>query len=205
MNVMRVLVVAGGKGTRMSLGEPKSLLRINDLPLIGHQLQELHKVSQVNEVMVSVNTEVQQGAFLKAVERYKLPKFKYQTSIHKYGHQMNVFLEGKVKDFVVGQDFLWSYGDVMYSSNLVKSLISVHNERNATVITLGKPKYIESVLYEMDKEGKVTSGTKEARMGLHMPILIDGKEVATLIRAAELGQREDEFIINMLRQIGYME
>lgn len=88
----------------------------------------------------------------------------------------------------------------MYSRNLIKSLISVHNERNAIVITLGRPKYIESVLYEINKEGKVTSGTKDARMGLHMPILINGKGVAPLIRAAELGQKEDEFIINTLRQ-----
>lgn len=197
---MRVLIVAGGKGTRMSLGEPKSLLRINDLPLIGYQLQELHKVSPINEVMVSVNTEAQQEAFIRAVERYKLPQFKYETSIHTYGHQMNAFLEGKVKDFVAGHDFLWSYGDVMYSSNLVKSLISLHSEQKATVITLGKPKYIESVLYGMDKGSKVITDTDEAKMGLHMPILVDGKDVAPLIRAAELGRREDEFIINMLRQ-----
>jgi adenosylcobinamide-phosphate guanylyltransferase len=49
------LVMAGGKGTRMSLSEEKPLLRVGGKPVIEHVLAALKNAKKVNSIVVAVS------------------------------------------------------------------------------------------------------------------------------------------------------
>lgn len=65
--VVIALVMAGGKGTRMKLGEEKPMVKVGGKPLIQHVLDALKNAERVDEIVVAVSEQTPRTAgFVKA-------------------------------------------------------------------------------------------------------------------------------------------
>ena len=67
------LVMAGGRGTRMKLGEEKPLLNINGKPIIEHVLDALRNCQKVSRIIVAVSKHTPKTA--KAVKKFAVQVF----------------------------------------------------------------------------------------------------------------------------------
>jgi len=67
------LVMAGGRGTRMKLGEEKPLLNINGKPIIEHVLDALRNCQKVSRIIVAVSKHTPKTA--EAVNKFAVQVF----------------------------------------------------------------------------------------------------------------------------------
>jgi hypothetical protein len=150
--------------------------------------------------MISVNTKAQEELFKLAITNGEFPALEYEISIHPYGHQTSVFLIPEVQEFIKGNDFLWSYGDVVFNEELIQSMISLHALYNFTVATFSKAKYDYSIRYLIDEHGFVSLGAKNSPLGLYMPIFVEKKDGGCLIEGVAKGRKEDDFAVDLVNR-----
>jgi adenosylcobinamide-phosphate guanylyltransferase len=109
------LVMAGGKGTRMSLSEEKPLLRVGGKPVIEHVLAALKNAKKVNSIVVAVSAYTPKTAKLMLqfpVSVIKTPGKEYVSDMRYAVKSLNLhavlaigadlpLITGKVVDAIV--------------------------------------------------------------------------------------------------------
>jgi len=132
---MKLILTAGGKGTRVKeiTGGviPKSLVRLIDKPLVNYQLQLIKKAG-IKEVYVAMNEDWQVQLFKESIRINEFPKLDYYFGTNHWGHPLNTFTKDALK-FVNGQDFFWTYGDLIYDEHLLEKLYEVANRNKTSV------------------------------------------------------------------------
>jgi choline kinase len=125
--MLKAVISGGGLGERIKKITggliPKSLVKVTDKPLISYQLEALSQ-NNIDDVYISFQTDWQIQIFKQFVRTGEVPKLNYRFGKHEYGHQLNLFKDKKVYQFLSSSNFIWTVGDLFYSSNLIKKLIT---------------------------------------------------------------------------------
>lgn len=196
---LKALISAGGDGREIPEFTggvaPKSLCRVVDKPLISYQLHAMHDVG-VRDVFVTFHTEWQVQLLRQSIRLGECPDMNYVFGLHMHGHPSNAFRDENVIKFIGDEDFIWSWGDLYYESELVMKLTSKVGETGASVCceasddyTFEPPKGRFYIAYEKDDRGIITSYSMseykgQENFGLHAPLYLRGK--ATKIISDEL-------------------
>lgn len=149
---MKLVIIAGGKGTRLGLKDiPKPMVKINDRPLLEHQII-LAKKYGIDEIFIL------SGHLAHVIEDYFGDGSKWGVKIH---HVIEPYplgtagslklLEGKLND-----RFLVFYGDVVMDFD-IKSFIDFDKQYDSvgTVIVHPNDHPYDSDLLEVDKNNKI--------------------------------------------------
>lgn len=138
---LKAVISGGGLGERIKeiTGSliPKSLIKVTDKPLISYQLEALYQ-NNISGVYISFQTDWQIQIFKQFVRTGEVPKLNYIFGKHKYGHQLNLFKDKKVYQFLNNSDFIWTVGDLFYSDSLIKKLIAKGVRNNSICCTYMK-------------------------------------------------------------------
>lgn len=150
---MQLVIIAGGKGTRLGLKDiPKPMVKIGDKPLLEHQI-ELAKRYGVDEVFIL------SGHLANVIEEYFEDGSKFGVKIHHVVEPYPLgtagslkLLEGKLND-----RFLVFYGDVVMDFDIA-SFIEFDKQYNSIGTTIIHPNDhpYDSDLLEINKNNKVT-------------------------------------------------
>ena len=160
---MKLILAAGGKGTRVKeiTGGviPKGLVRLIDKPLISYQLQLIKKAG-IKEVYVSMNEDWQIQLFKESVRINEFPKLDYYFDTHRWGHPLNAFTKDDLFKFINGEDFFWTYGDLIYDEHLLERLYEVANRNKTSVgckVFTGTRKPLDGkyISFNQDSSGKI--------------------------------------------------
>ncbi|MBO6087235.1 HAD-IIIA family hydrolase [bacterium] len=151
---MQLVIIAGGKGTRLGLKDiPKPMALIDDKPLLEHQI-ELAKKYDINEIFIL------SGHLSNVITDYFGDGAKFGVKIHHIVEQYPLgtagcvkLLEGKIKD-----RFMVFYGDVVMDFDLKSFEEFDLRHQNSVGTTLVHPNDhpYDSDLIEIDKDNKVT-------------------------------------------------
>lgn len=181
---MKVVIMAGGKGTRISsvaADIPKPMIRIADRPVLEHQILHLKEQGLTDITLIT-------GHLGNVIRDYFGDGSKWGVSITCYQEEEPLGTAGALYYFkdVLKEDFLLMNGDIMADIDFSR-LIRFHRERGAQATLFTHPNHhpYDSALIVADKEGKVTRWIhkEEQRMryknrvnaGIHIlsPILLE--------------------------------
>lgn len=150
---MQLVIIAGGKGTRLGLKDiPKPMVKIGDKPLLEHQI-DLAKRYGVDEVFIL------SGHLASVIEEYFEDGSKFGVKIHHVVEPYPLgtagslkLLEGKLND-----RFLVFYGDVVMDFDIA-SFIEFDKQYDSIGTTIIHPNDhpYDSDLLEINKNNKVT-------------------------------------------------
>jgi UDP-N-acetylglucosamine diphosphorylase/glucosamine-1-phosphate N-acetyltransferase len=121
----QIVVLAGGKGTRMGTPTPKVLIPLHDKPVIEHLLEEIQKVPDTGQPIIVVGYEHDQ------VEKRLGPSYAYALQEPQLGtgHAVQV-----AQPHVTADHVLVLYGDMpMTSSESMLKLFEAHEENGGAV------------------------------------------------------------------------
>lgn len=153
---MKAIIMAGGKGTRISsitTAIPKTMLPINHIPIIEHQIKCLKEAQIIDEVIVVI------GHLGNVIKNYLKDgsnfgiKISYIEENSPLGTAGALFyLKEKIKD-----DFIFLFGDVFFNIDFNR-MISYHKEKNSdgTLFVHPNTHPFDSVLIDCDRNGKIT-------------------------------------------------
>ncbi len=129
---MKVVILAGGLGTRLSeytRSIPKPMVKIKSLPIIVH-IMKIYSKYGFNDFLIAA------GYKNKIISNYfKKNKFKWNVEIINTG--LNTMTGGRLKrlsPFLENETFMLTYGDGVADVN-IKKLVNFHN-KNKKMITL---------------------------------------------------------------------
>lgn len=171
---MKVVVTIGGKGSRLPGVTysiiPKGLCRIINKPLLSYQLFCLKK-GGVREILISAEADWQIAELKQSVRIGEFPKLNYVFTKHKRGNPLHPLKTFRVKDvieFIGKRDFIWTYGDLFYSEELLENLFRVYYRHRTSVACNAVPKDLAPlsgsfISYNVDAHGRVISYYKTAK------------------------------------------
>ena len=160
---MKVVILAGGFGTRLSdytKDTPKPLVRIGKFPIIIHIMKHYYKYGY-NNFYVALGYK---GNEIK--KYFKKKKFKWKVNLIETGK--NTMTGGRIlrmKEELKDNTFLLTYGDGVSNVNLNK-LIKFHN-KNKKMVTLtavrpparfGAIKIKNKLVYSFKEKSKLDEG-----------------------------------------------
>ena len=129
---MKVVILAGGLGTRLSeytKSVPKPMVKIKSLPIIVH-IMKIYSKYGFNDFLIAA------GYKSKIISDYfKKNNFKWNVEIINTG--LNTMTGGRLKrlsSFLKNDTFMLTYGDGVADIN-IKKLVNFHN-KNRKMITL---------------------------------------------------------------------
>ncbi len=161
---MKAVILAGGFGTRLrpiSSTRPKPMVPVLGKPNLQYILESLEKVSEVDEIILSVH--YMRGEIREFIDEKMAD---YPKTIKFVNDPMPLETGGALKNVerYVGEDFLVIYGDVFTNFNF-RELIKAHEENNG-LITVAVTKVYDPERYgvvETDEEGKVVHFEEKPR------------------------------------------
>lgn len=174
---MKVVIAIGGRGTRLHdltySTIPKGLCRVIDKPLLAYQLFSLAKAG-MRAIMISAEADWQIAELKQCARIGEFPRLKYTYTKHEPGEPLNplkTFRQKAVIDFIGRDDFVWTYGDLYYHTDLLIKLKRVFSVGEASVACSASPKGLTPILgsfifYTLNKDGQVLSYNKTARPNL---------------------------------------
>ena len=123
---MKSIILAAGKGTRMGDATsncPKSLVRLNNIPIIERQITILNEVG-INDITL--------------ITGYMKNEFNYLTFPQIYNPEYNSsnMVESlyRAKEYFNGEnDLLISYGDIIYEKSVINDLVKHSNEISVVI------------------------------------------------------------------------
>ena len=128
---MKVVILAGGLGTRLSeytRSIPKPMVKIKSLPIIVH-IMKIYSKYGFNDFLIAA------GYKNKIISNYfKKNKFKWNVEIINTG--LNTMTGGRLKrlsPYIGNETFMLTYGDGVADINI--KLVNFHN-KNKKMITL---------------------------------------------------------------------
>ncbi len=195
INLMKVVILAGGLGTRMqpyTLFIPKPMLPLGNKPLLEHIISWLKNYS-IYDIVICVS-------YLgKTIEEYFGNGNEFDINIEYSKSEKPLGTAGQLKSAepFINDTFICLYGDGIYEFDL-KSLIDRHNERNAFV-TMTLMRYTTRLEYgfiEVDGNYKVKGWhEKPAYHGLiNIGCYVMNKDIFSYIPANSVSSMNDIFI-----------
>jgi bifunctional UDP-N-acetylglucosamine pyrophosphorylase/glucosamine-1-phosphate N-acetyltransferase len=152
MSCFKVLIPAAGKGSRMNLDTPKSLLKINSKSIISRIVNSLNKFDKTPVIIINPS---HLKNFKKNFEKEKnKPEFIYQDKALGMGNAVLKFKNSI--NFHKCKNLILIWGDIPYiSSKTVKTIVDKHlnNSNHFTFPTIDVSKPYTFV--KRDKKGKV--------------------------------------------------
>lgn len=164
---MKAVIIAGGKGKRLgkiSKNLPKSLIRIDDKPVLEHQIDLLVK-NGIKEVWLLI------GYKGEMIRSYFGNGKKWNIKIHYSLEERPLGTAGAVKSIAekLSDDFLVLYGDVMVNFD-IKRFIRFHRRHGkdslATIIVHPNDHPLESDLVEVKNNQVVNIYSKPHFLGV---------------------------------------
>lgn len=153
---MKVVILAGGRGTRMgSLTEdiPKPMVKLADKPLIEHQI-DLVKKFNYNDISILT------GYKGEVIKDYFLDGNKWNVKINYHSDPKPLGTSGSLKEIenIISDTFILLYGDTMIDIDF-KDLLKFHHEKGgiATLLVHPNDHPFDSDLLEIDDNDRVTS------------------------------------------------
>ena len=150
---MQLVIIAGGKGTRLGLKDiPKPMVKIGDKPLLKHQI-DLAKRYDIDEVFIL------SGHLANVIEEYFEDGSKFGVKIHHVVEPYPLGTAGSLKllDGKLNDRFLVFYGDVVMDFDIA-SFIEFDKQYDSIGTTIIHPNDhpYDSDLLEINKNNKVT-------------------------------------------------
>lgn len=151
---MQLVIIAGGKGTRLGLKDiPKPMVQIAGKPLLEHQI-ELAKSYGIKEIFIL------SGHLSNVIEEYFGNGENFRVKIHHVAEPYPLGTAGSVKllEGKIKERFLVFYGDVVMDFD-VQSFIDFDKSYDSIGTTLVHPNDhpYDSDLLEVDENNKVTN------------------------------------------------
>lgn len=170
---MKVVILAGGKGTRMGAltnDVPKPMICLASKPLLEYQV-ELVKKYNLNEVIIL------SGYKAEIIENYFKDGRKWGVNIHHNRESVQLGTSGAIKaiEDKLSEDFLVFYGDVMMDVDL-ESLIIFHLSQRpiATIAVHPNDHPYDSDLVEVNNKNKIVAfHAKPHKDGLYYSNLVN--------------------------------
>lgn len=155
MKDLKVVIAAGGDGTRLGdlnpKGNPKSLLFFNEKPLISYQLDSLVKLG-LYDIYLSFNKRKHINEFRKYLGKDLVPKADYSFGTHNpFNHPHALFRSKEVIDFIKNDDFLFTQGDLVVEESLYKNIFDSFQKKHCSVITKEKARSSDKHLFIEEK------------------------------------------------------
>jgi len=161
---MKALVLAAGKGTRMSGGDlPKAMLQVCRRPLLGYVLRALSFVPKADTTLVvGYKREAITSAF---------PEYRFAVQLEQLGTGHAVMAAADVFTAYKGQ-LLVCYGDMpLVRQETYRALVSAHaDEHNACTLLSGLSSGDEEVkagIYVFDSQALFGALQKLGRANVH--------------------------------------
>lgn len=150
---MKAVIIAGGKGTR--LGKitkeiPKPMIKIGNLPILGHQLKLLKKYQIKNVIILT-------GHLSEIIENYvRKNNFGLNINCLKSDPEFSNADRVKLAKRYLKGDFLVFYGDVMVDMN-IERLIAFHKKKGgaATLVIHPNDHPYDSDLVEIEENQRI--------------------------------------------------
>ena len=156
MSNIKVVILAGGKGTRLGKQAekiPKPMVTIGDLPLLEHQILLCRRYGLHDIIIIT-------GHLSDYIERYFGDGSDRGVRITYFREKQPLGTTGGIKELeaVLQDDFIVLYGDVMLDMNL-RRLIDFHQTRQSdcTLVVHPNDHPFDSDLVEIDAQQKITA------------------------------------------------
>lgn len=174
---MKALILAAGLGTRLApiTDEiPKSLVPVNEEPILFKQLKNLQENGVTDITVVSgYKSEI----LIKKVND-NFPNVKIINN-EDYNTTNNMYSAYLAKDELLGSEFLMMNADVYYDSSALEALI---NDKNPNAIITDIGNYNEESMKVVEKDGRVIEISKlikeEDALGASIDVYKFSKEAA---------------------------
>ena len=117
---MQGIILAAGKGSRMgNINTPKCLLKINEIPIIKHQIKSFKK-NGIDDILVvtGFKSEMIRNLLNNEVEYVQNSKFNEMNNIYSVWLAIQ-----KLQD-----DFVCVYGDLMFDEKILVKCLEIENE-----------------------------------------------------------------------------
>lgn len=156
MTGMRVVILAGGKGSRLGAvcdSIPKPMVHVGGRPLLEHQVLLCRRYGFRDIIIIT-------GYRAEYIESYFRDGSSWDVSIKYYREQTPLGTTGGIKELEAGldRDFMVLYGDVMMDLDL-RRLVDFHLSRRSdcTLVVHPNDHPYDSDLVEIDSSGRITA------------------------------------------------
>ncbi len=150
---MQLVIIAGGKGTRLGLKDiPKPMAKINNKPILEYQI-ELAAKSNIDEIFIM------EGHFSEVIEDYFQNGEKYGIKIHHIKEKKPLGTAGcfKLIENRLKERFMVFYGDILMDFD-IDSFINFDKKQKSTGTIIIHPNNhpYDSDLIAKNKENQIT-------------------------------------------------
>ena len=157
---MKALILAAGLGTRLAPitnDRPKSLVPVNEKPILIKQIENLHENGITDITIISgYKAEILENAVHeKWPEINVVESVDYATTNNMYSAYLGIkamFPDGEIAPF------LMMNADVFYDASVIAALLATPAS-NAIVVDMGR--YIEESMKVVEKDGRLVAITKQ--------------------------------------------
>ncbi len=159
---MKAIIMAGGKGTRLSTITngliPKPLVPILGKPLLQWQIEQL-KEYDITDIMIVV------GYLGDEIKKFFKDGRAFGVSIEYFEERQPLGSAGSlayISEWINKESFMLIYGDILFSININK-MLNFHKEKESTITLLVHPNShpYDSDLVVFDKNNRVNSFNKK--------------------------------------------
>lgn len=153
---MKALILAAGLGTRLAPitnDRPKSLVPVNETPIILKQIDNLYK-NGVNDITIVSGYKAE---ILENAVHGLYPEINIIQSVN-YSTTNNMYSAYMAKDVVGGNKFLMMNADVFYDASVITALLA-NEAPNAIVTDIGT--YIQESMKVVEKAGRIVAISKQ--------------------------------------------
>lgn len=155
---MKALILAAGLGSRLAPLTndcPKSLVKVNDQPILFHQIENLQK-NGILDRDITIISGYLANIMHDAVHRY-YPEINIIESVD-YANTNNMYSAYLGRDMMAGSAFLMMNADVYYDASVLEALLA-DKSPNAIVTDIGT--YIEESMKVVEKNGCLQKISKQ--------------------------------------------
>jgi choline kinase len=175
---MKVVILAAGKGSRLGHGHlPKTLTPlVDDLTILGHQLQSLGRYLSLSNVIVVVGYHKEE-----IMERYPDLLYVYNPSFAEENTSKSLLRALRKCD----EDVLWINADVVFHDSVLDPVFAL--KKTGMVVNVGRVGE-EEVKYRTDGKGRIVEVSKKVEWA-------EGEAVGiNFVTKADLGQLCEQLV-----------
>jgi UDP-N-acetylglucosamine diphosphorylase/glucosamine-1-phosphate N-acetyltransferase len=203
---VKAVILAAGEGTRLrpfTLTRPKHLISIGEKTVVEYILEAV-KEAGINDVLMVVHYKAEQlKNFLDDGSRYGL-KIEYVNQVEMKGTADAI----KTVEPHVNEEFLLIYGDLLTTSDAIKTVMKAHEEKkpavSMAVVQVSRPEHYgivklegNSIIDIVEKPKPSEAPTNLANAGIYL----FSTEIFEKIRQTPLSSRNELEITDTLKLI----